>query len=120
MASAAEGSRGDGRPFDKLRASSRLSLPVTLPFAGSCSLSSLNLHCDINKRQRSPAESLVFAEHQGQVSANVGIGELNRNQNVSLHVLLHIRSRNESNANIGGHETLEQFARIQFHGVTRF
>ena len=35
----------------------------------------LQLDCDFNERQRGAAERLVFAEHQGQIALDAGVGE---------------------------------------------
>src|SRR5438309_1565881 len=73
----------------------------------------------INEGESRPAQRFVLAEHQRQVTPNLGVGNGNGGKYVRLHVFLHMRAGDESNPNIRSHKPLQQFARVEFHGVMR-
>src|SRR5215467_9823898 len=72
----------------------------------------------IHERLRCPAERPVLAVDERQVAPDLRIAERNRRQGAGANVLLDIGPRNESDANIGGDKTLEEFARVKLHGET--
>src|ERR1700722_10109569 len=74
---------------------------------------------NVNKGERSPAESFIFTEDKCQIAAHLGVGERNGCENFGPDVVLYIGAGNEAHAHIGGHEALQQFAGIQFHGEVR-
>src|SRR5579871_6261932 len=78
------------------------------------------LHRDVNERQSGPAERLILAEHQSQIAPDLGVGQGDCGKRFGANVLFDVGAGDEAYPNIGGHEALQQFARVQFHGEVGF
>ena len=76
-------------------------------------------HRDVNKGQSGAAQSLIFAENQRQIAADLGVGDGNCGQNFGANVFFDIRARDEADSYIGGYKALQQFAGVEFHGEVR-
>src|SRR5438132_9989943 len=76
-----------------------------------------NSHRRIDEGQSRPAQRFVLAEHQRQVTPNLGVGNGNGGKYFRLHVFLYMGLRDESHADIRCYKPLQQFARIELHGV---
>ena len=74
----------------------------------------LTFHRNINKRESGPAKSLVFAEHQCKVAADVSLGQCDGTENLGLNIFENVRAGNKANPNIGGYEPppREQASRV--------
>src|SRR5579883_562220 len=94
-----------------------------VPPAGSAALDGLKggferfaFDRSVDEDEGGAAESLVFAEDEGQVAADVRVGDGNDGEGVGAHVFGNIGAGNKTDADVGGNEALEQFAGVQFHG----
>jgi len=72
------------------------------------------------KGERGTTESLVFAEDQSHVAADLGVGNGNDGERVGTRVLGDAGAGDETNPHVGRHEAFEKFARVEFHGNLRF
>src|SRR5215831_6233565 len=87
---------------------------------GGCSRSEVFLlNGDIDQSLGRAAQGAVFTEDQRQVATDLGVREADRAERISSDVFLDVRACNETHANIGGDEALQQFAGIQLHGIAR-
>src|SRR5579885_736535 len=72
-------------------------------------------HRDIDKGESGAAECLIFAEDEGQIAADLSVGNRNGRQGSGLHVFVDVGARDETDPDVSGDETFEQFAGIEFH-----
>src|SRR5580704_12409437 len=77
-------------------------------------------HRDVDESERGAAESFVFAEDQGQVAADLRVGDGNGGQRLGANIFLDVGARDEADADVGGYKALQEFAGIEFHGEVRF
>src|SRR5207253_6563203 len=104
-------------PSQLSRASAFVQPPSAL--AGRNGLSRLEFDGNIYKREGGAAQGLVFAENQSQIAADLGIRNRYGGERIGTEISEHIRTRNETYANVGRYKPLQQFARVKFHGVVR-
>src|SRR6266700_1194550 len=71
---------------------------------------------DLNKRQRGPAQGLVFAKDQGQIAPDGSVRNGHGGQYTGFYVGDDIRPRDEPHADVSSHKALQEFAGIEFHG----
>src|SRR5712692_192437 len=88
-------------------------------FAGGDRVDILAFDGGVDECQGGAAEGFVLAKDEGEVTADVRVGDGNRSEHLGLDILLHMGAGDEAHADVRGHEALEQFAGIEFHGVLR-
>src|SRR5438445_8123428 len=66
-------------------------------------------HGNVNKGEGGPAKSLVFAKHERQIAAHLGVGDCYHRQHLGAHVFFDVRAGDETDAHVGSHKSFQQF-----------
>ncbi len=83
---------------------------------GTSSSRGFVFHRDVDEGEGGAAEGFVFAEDQGKVAADLGVGDGDGGEHFGANVFFDVGAGNEADADVGGDEALEQFAGVKFHG----
>src|SRR3984893_15132870 len=73
----------------------------------------------LDECKRGPAQSFVLAKNERKITAHLRVRDWEGHQRLSPNILLNVGAGNETHSHAGGHETFQQFAGIEFHGVVR-
>src|SRR5271155_3587374 len=74
---------------------------------------------NLDEGEGGAAEGFIFAENQGQVAAQLGVGHGNGDQKAGTNILLHVGAGDKADAYACGYEAFQEFAGIEFHTVVR-